>query len=160
MNQVSWPDKGLGVLHLWPMRAEGTCPLMPWMILLPGKPKRLALQVSWPWTKMLYPRKRSPTPREKARRGLEWHQWAGCYTCTLKSLCPGMPTCNGGWLGGCQYRPALIPLRQSHAPPGGHTCQLQSYTRQPLCSSKGQGLGQWSGWLLGQMACYYCHASG
>ena len=43
---VSWPDKGLGVLCLWPMGVESARPPMPWMMLVPRKLKQLALLAS------------------------------------------------------------------------------------------------------------------
>ena len=159
---MSWPGKGLGVLCLQLMGAEGACLLMPWMMLAPSKPKQLALLASWLWIRMLHLKNGSLSPRGKAKKRLEWQQQAYNHTHPWKFLHPGKPTCKQWWLA---WRPSMpsYPLHFASIPcshPGGHTRHLQSNAGQPIGSTEGQGVGHQSGWLPSQEAHYHSYTSG
>ena len=68
MSQVSWPGKGLVVLHIQKIAAKGTHTLMPWMLFVPRKLKLWAFLTVWLLIIGLWHTTKSATVRVKGRK--------------------------------------------------------------------------------------------
>ena len=150
------------MLRLQPMGAEGTRPLTTWTMHLLGKPKWSGFaSIVTINPGCLVQENKAPHKgkgQEEAPSGNSGWSNIHAHKSPFVQGCP--PAGNGSRHGGHQCYRALVPLHRSHAPPGRHARHLLSYTGQPICSAKGQGLGHQSGQLLGQVAYYNCSASG